>query len=66
MPADNHKELFGNFLSGQMCPVINEMTDWERRGMVVMGTLIVDPVPPITMTHRITTSGVIGVMWEIL
>ena len=31
MPADNHKELFGNFLSGQMCPVINEMTDWERR-----------------------------------
>ena len=28
MPADDHKELFGNFLSGQMCPVINDMTDW--------------------------------------
>ena len=23
MPADDHKELFGKFLSGQMCPVIN-------------------------------------------
>ena len=32
--------------------------------MVIMGTLIVDPVPPITMTHGITESGVIGVMWK--
>ena len=31
MPADDHKELFGNILPGQMCPVINETTDWERR-----------------------------------
>ena len=30
MPADDHKELFGDFLAGQMCPVINDMTDWER------------------------------------
>ena len=30
MPTDDPKELFGNFLSGQICPVINEMTDWER------------------------------------
>ena len=32
--------------------------------MVIMGTLIVNPDPPITMTHRITVSGVIGVMWN--
>ena len=32
--------------------------------MVIMGTLIVDPVPPIAMTHGITASGVIGVMWK--
>ena len=32
--------------------------------MVIIGTLIVDPVPPITMTHGITVSGVIGVMWK--
>ena len=70
MPADDHKELFGNFLAGQMCPVINEMTDWERcealgaTYMVIMGTLIVNPDPPITMTHGNTASGVIGVMWK--
>ena len=70
MPYDDHKELFGNFFAGKMCPVINEMTDWERREALggdrygYYGTLIVDPVPPITMTHRITASGVIGVMWK--
>ena len=31
MPSDDPKELFGNFLSGQMCPVINERTDWGGR-----------------------------------
>ena len=31
MPADDHKELFENILAGEMCPVINEMNDWERR-----------------------------------
>ena len=46
------------------------MTDWERRealgatDMVIMRTLIVNPVPPITMTHGITVSGVIEVMWK--
>ena len=46
------------------------MTEWERRetlgatGVVIMGTLIVDLVPPSMMTHGITTSGVIGAMWK--
>ena len=70
MPTDDPKELFGNFLFGQMCPVINERTNWERcealgeTVMTIMGTLTVDPDPPITMTQGITESGVIGVMWK--
>ena len=31
MPTDDSKELFGNVLSGQMCPVISERTNWEGR-----------------------------------
>ena len=33
--SDNPEELFGNFLSGQMCPVINERTD--RGGREALG-----------------------------
>ena len=32
--------------------------------MVIMGTLIVDPIPPITLSHVITETGMIGVMWK--
>ena len=30
MPTDDPKQLLGNFLSSQICPVIHEMTDWDR------------------------------------
>ena len=29
MPSDGSKDLLGTFLSGQMCPVANVVTDWE-------------------------------------
>ena len=68
MPPDDPTDLFGTLLSGQMCPVTNVVTDWERLEaavMAMMRRLTVNPAPPITMTQGITRSGVIAMMWTV-
>ena len=40
MLADNHGKVFGKFSSDQVCPVVPEMHDWERRE--ALGDMIVD------------------------